>query len=470
MAKQIIIKGTPVVGANEILVADSNSKIPAVDGSAITTMAGGNITGTIPTARLDTGTTANKVVVLGATGLPAVDGSLLTGIVSHTTSASDPALDTNPSGGVGTEWINSTSGKQFICTDATTGENVWTCSGGGSGDIAPISHAQGTNYGYMTGGAPGSNIIDKYSFTSDGDSVDVADLSVPRFSHPAGASSATYGYCACGGTVPGNGADVIDRFHFANGTDATDVGDTYAGRYSCGGTFSETYAYIHGGYPGPNNTIQKYQMVASTTGTDVGNLTNSESTSQGSQSATHGYVHGGQALDTIQKYQMVASANGTDVGNLTVAQQVSNGASSATHGYTTGTSANQNLEKYSFTSDGDATDVGNITPASGVQPEGCNSITHGYSVGGASSNIIEKFLFTNEGTMTDVGDLTEVKTIHTCTSSSTHGYSAGGHTGSAYTSVIHKFSFSADGNATDIGDLGSHRSGQGVAEGAPAQY
>ena len=422
MAQQIIIKGTPVVGANEVLVADSNSKIPAVDGSAVTAMAGGNITGTIPTARLDTGTTANKVVVLGATGLPAVDGSLLTGIVSHTTSASDPAIDTNPSGGVGAEWINSTSGKQFICTDATTGENVWTCSGGGSGDIAPISHAQGTQYGYMTGGAPGSNIIDKYSFTSDGDSVDVADLSVPRFSHPAGASSSTYGYCACGGTAPSNGDNVIDRFHFANGTDATDVGDTYAGRYSCGGTFSETHAYIHGGYPGPNNTIQKYQMVASTTGTDVGNLTNSESTSQGSQSATHGYVHGGNT--------------------------------------------SKNLEKYSFTSDGDATDVGNITPASGVQPEGCNSITHGYSVGGASSNIIEKFLFTNEGTMIDVGDLTIVQNIHTCTSSRTHGYSAGGHTGSAYTSVIHKFSFSADGNATDIGDLGSHRSGQGVAEGA----
>ena len=132
MAKQIIIKGTPVVAANEVLVADSNSKIPAVDGSAVTAMAGGNIAGTIPTARLDTGTTANKLVVLGASGLPAVDGSLLTGIVSYTKSASDPTISTNPSGGVGTEWVNHTTGKQFICTDATAGANVWTCSGGGS--------------------------------------------------------------------------------------------------------------------------------------------------------------------------------------------------------------------------------------------------------------------------------------------------------------------------------------------------
>ena len=92
MAQQIIIKGTPVVAANEVLVADSNSKIPAVDGSAVTTMAGGNITGTVPTARLDTGTTANKLVVLTGSGMPAVDGSLLTGVSTSTKSASDPTI------------------------------------------------------------------------------------------------------------------------------------------------------------------------------------------------------------------------------------------------------------------------------------------------------------------------------------------------------------------------------------------
>ena len=131
MAKQIIIKGTPVVAANEVLVAESNSKIPAVDGSLVTAMSGTNVgSGTIATARLDTGTAANKIVVLdGSAKIPAVDGSLLTGIVSYTKSASDPTISTNPSGGVGTEWVNHTTGKQFICTDATAGANVWSCSG-----------------------------------------------------------------------------------------------------------------------------------------------------------------------------------------------------------------------------------------------------------------------------------------------------------------------------------------------------
>ena len=418
----VIIDG--LTGANRLVVLDANGKIPALDGSAVTNVAGANFsTGTIPVARLDTGTTAGKVVKLdGNAKLPAVSGAALTGIVGATQSASDPVITTNPSGGVGTEWQNTSTGEVFVCTDATAGANVWKNVGEHSGDVAPISHAQGTQYGYMTGGAPGSNIIDKYSFTSDGDSVDVANLTVARYSNPAGASSATHGYTACGGTTAGNGSNVIDRFHFANGTDATDVGDTFVGAYATGGSFSET----------------------------------------------HGYVHGGQALDTIQKYQMVASANGTDVGNLTVAQQVSNGAQSATHGYTTGTQHNQNLEKYSFTTDGNSTDVGDTTAAAGTNPDGCSSLTHGYAVGGWGVNIIEKFLFTNESTMIDVGDLLSNQVIHTCTSSSTHGYTAGGHMGSpaVYISTIHKFSFSAAGNATDIGDLGSHRSGASLSEGA----
>ena len=38
-------------------------------------------------------------------------------IPSATKSASDPAYDTNPSTGLGTEWINTTTGEIFICTN-----------------------------------------------------------------------------------------------------------------------------------------------------------------------------------------------------------------------------------------------------------------------------------------------------------------------------------------------------------------
>ena len=44
---------------------------------------------------------------------------------SATTDANDPAVDTNPTDGVGTKWINTTSGEIFICIDATADTNQW---------------------------------------------------------------------------------------------------------------------------------------------------------------------------------------------------------------------------------------------------------------------------------------------------------------------------------------------------------
>ena len=52
-----------------------------------------------------------------------------------TVSSSDPAIDTNPADGVGTIFVNSTSGEMYICTNATAGSNVWTNVGSGTGNI-----------------------------------------------------------------------------------------------------------------------------------------------------------------------------------------------------------------------------------------------------------------------------------------------------------------------------------------------
>ena len=74
------------------------------------------------TDRVITGLDASKL----SGALPAVDGSALTNMPGITKSASDPATDTNPAGGLGTLWANTTSGEMFGLTDATTDENVWT--------------------------------------------------------------------------------------------------------------------------------------------------------------------------------------------------------------------------------------------------------------------------------------------------------------------------------------------------------
>ena len=367
MAKQIIIKGTPVVAANEVLVADSNSKIPAVDASAVTAMAGGNITGTIPTARLDSGTAANKIVVLDGTGkLPAVDGSLLTGIVSHTTSASDPTITTNPSGGVGSEWINSTSGKQFICTDATTNENVWKCSGGGSDDILPWFFG-GTQYGYRAAGhTPDVNTIDKYSFTSDGNATDAGDLSVGRaYPTEPGNSSTSHGYTS-GGSPSSN---VIDKFPYDTGANATDVGDLTSNRSSSFGATSTTH-----GYSAHNAIIDKFPFASDSNATDVGALsTTGANTGAGQSSETYGYASGAEPYsgphgNVIDKYSFASAGTATLVGVLTRARGNCAGSSSTTHGYTHGGDGGgywNEIDKFSFSTDGNATDVGDLTESKG---------------------------------------------------------------------------------------------------------
>jgi len=91
---------------------DENSSVPAA-----------NITGTLP-------------AISGAnlTNLPASGSTTFSGLTDTTISASEPTISSNPSA-VGHFWVNSSAGSCFICTDATTGANVWLNVAGHSGDI-----------------------------------------------------------------------------------------------------------------------------------------------------------------------------------------------------------------------------------------------------------------------------------------------------------------------------------------------
>ena len=71
---------------------------------------------------------------------PVQGTSLILGDVGDTIAfpqnAIDPATDTNPAGGVGSMWLNTTSGNMFTLTDATEDANIWKNVGGGVGDVA----------------------------------------------------------------------------------------------------------------------------------------------------------------------------------------------------------------------------------------------------------------------------------------------------------------------------------------------
>jgi len=370
------------------------------------------------------GTSANQLVQLdGSAKIPAVDGSLITSVPSSfTKNASDPAITTNPSGGVGSLWVNTTSGETYCCTDATAGANVWTNLGAGTDNIQPWLF-QGTNYGYHFGSgpdySPNNGSLQKISFTSDGNSTNVANNTQGRDTW-AGCTGDTHGYC-CAGYNAGVHYNIVDRFAYAADSSFSDVGDLTATKRSVGASNNKTYGYIHGGYTGPPasaatvNVIERIQLVATANAADVGDLSVARNYPGGNSDVgnSYGYCTGGYpgTNNTIDRYQMQASSNAVDVGDMIYPQ--------ASH-------ANQSTETYGYQS-------------GGGEP--------------SQSNYIRKFAFGSSITSTDVGDLTVARYDLTGVTSTTYGYCMGGIWPDSNNTIIEKFTLASDANATDVGDL-----------------
>jgi hypothetical protein len=124
-----------------------------------------------------TGTT----LTLGESGqtIELASGATAVGFEGIIRNASDPAVDTNPTGGLGTVWANTTSGEMFILTDATAGANVWKNVGDGT-DVTAILATGGTISTYV---APDGNEYKVHKFTSSGaNSFNVVTAGVGAFS------------------------------------------------------------------------------------------------------------------------------------------------------------------------------------------------------------------------------------------------------------------------------------------------
>ena len=429
----VIIDGN--TGANRLVILDSTGKIPTVDGSNVTLLAGGNFsTGTIPVAQIDTGAAAGKVVKLdGNAKLPAVSGAALTGIVGATQNANDPSISTNPSGGVGTEWQNTTTGEIWICTDATTGANNWISTGGRSGDVTPYWHS-GENYGFIMGGHDPSsgrvNTINKYSFTSDGNATDHGDCTYVH-NNAMGASSKTDGFHIGGyGTATTN---TIGKFAFSSNTTAADHGDLAVVKNSGVGLSSETHGYSAGGQNNAgsegSNEIQKFAFSSNTTATTVGTLHVVEKNGGTSVSSpTDGYICGGKDtgssyLTAIRKYSFASEGTTTGHGSLYELVGDSAGCSGVDYGIIIGGYGNSvapawapvmvdTVQKFAYASNTTASDVGNMAiPLFGQS--GSASTTYAYSAGGANvsetrQNHIQKVAFASGTNTTDIGNLTHI--------------------------------------------------------------
>ena len=280
---------------------------------------------------------------------------------------------------------------------------------------------QGSTSGYMQGGfSPYSNVIQSYSFTADGNAVDIGDLLTTPYGS-TGSSDGTSGF-AGGGQTPSYTTQ-LNKFPFAAGGNATDAGDLSSARGAGGPVHTEQTGYMMAGRdPSGNlNTIEKYPH-ATGTGVEVTATTQSaRNRPHGSgSSTTHGYVMGGytsSAVTDIDKMPFASEDAASDVGDLNIAAYTNTGGvSSTTHAYSAGNwpGSRTTRLKVSFASDGNSVTAGAISYGR-YGTSGTSSTTHGYTHGGVSpafsgsyTNIIDKFPYASDtDTSTDVGDATQ---------------------------------------------------------------
>lgn len=218
-------------------------------------------------------------------------------------------------------------------------------SGGNASDIGDLiatvgylgSH-QSSSHGYASGGysvvtaPPGSgtansyhNRIQKYSFSSDGNSTTTGFLVDSEKRGHAGHSTPHCGYTSGSANSPGGHTDTIERFPFAADTNSTDIANLSLSRNSHAGNSSDTHGYVSGG--GTTEPAPSYASVTYAT--------------------------------TIEKFSFSSNSNSTSVGDLAGTQDnYSCGVNSTTNGYTIGlvptSVVNQSIQKFPFASDGDA--------------------------------------------------------------------------------------------------------------------
>ncbi len=312
------------------------------------------------------------------------DGSAITGVGGSgaTKSASNPVKTTNPSGGVGTLWANTSTGDLYVCADATNNDNIWVNVGDGS-------HAwtnTGKLYGYQSGGMwqQGYNQkIQRFSFASTGASTDMGNLTKTRENH-GGTASATHGYLL-GGYHSASESKDIEKFSFVAPYTASDIADLAGSNLLYPGhSGTEHNGYTHRGTDGTSGTAaacqyssQRYNYNSGSNAINVGDMNTRTTQPACSQSTTTAYIGGGHESNTvvpktINKMSFASEAHSVYSGSLLNSTSPSGisgllgrhavGGSSSTHGYVFGGYVNgggadghsQDCQKYSFASEANA--------------------------------------------------------------------------------------------------------------------
>ena len=292
---------------------------------------------------------------------------------------------------------------------------------------------QGRISGYCVGGegdtAP-TNIIDKFSYTSNVNATDVGDLIAGAMA-AGSCGSSTNGYCMRNNVGPPRGTSTfVEKWSFSSDGNAANVG-TLPNNHWDGpsGHASETHGYGAGAYDlyADGNAISKFAFANEATTSNVGNLLSGHHGAghAGCSSWDHGgFVFGGYLsgpadpnTNVIEKFLFVSDSNATDHADLTFPMRDMNGQSGLTHGYSVfgyrsvSGPAVTDIQKFPYASQTNSVDVADITFDYRALTSGTSSITDGYSAGGSplspgKSNRISKNSHVSDGNEVDVADIT----------------------------------------------------------------
>lgn len=372
-------------------------------------------------------------------------------------------------------------------SDTTNGTSGTANSGGGGGGGS-------ANY---AAGSGGSGIIILRWYVPSSNSGTGIDMNAMRSLSPPFAGT-NYGYTAGGGVPSGNRTSAIERISFSTDGNSTSVGNLSSARGSNNGHQNEVYGWASNGLFNPpanpptayTSIIERFPFSSVSTVSTVANLDKKRTRGVGTSSRTAGYAISGNintvetpppavaATSEIERFSFANESNQCTIGNLTnIIQGGSAGFGTLAYGYNAGgvrepaaSGSYANIERFPFAFDSvSMTSVGSLTLDKGLT-NGASSPTHGYSTGGLQTptlryTTIDRFSFFSINNATNVGDMTANLSSMGTISSLNNGYICGGATSTQYgppgvfvaVDTIQKFPFSAPTTATNIGVLLSDR-------------
>jgi hypothetical protein len=260
-------------------------------------------------------------------GATIVNSGTATGFGGITKSASDPAVNENPAGGLGTVWLNTTSGEMYSLTDATAGANVWTNTGEGTGGVSPFNGTVATGGTITTdGNFKVHTFLDSGVFTV----TTVGSTGIDYLAVAGGGGGGGAGGGGAGGILTSTGYSYtvsVQAYTVTIGAGAPSIpnnGQGSSGTNSVFGAFTLIGGGGGGGYGNPS--IDNGIVGGSGGGGGFESSFTSQTAVGGAGTAGQGFAGGDNQTDTADPYAAAGGGGGGAVGdNCTVASQSGNG-------------------------------------------------------------------------------------------------------------------------------------------------